>query len=154
VRTGLRTSAVRTAGMVSKTPFSVETKVETAAAGRCRFCNNRRIGLSGFGVICGLTARKLFRNSPLVMEPIPCGARLPADSTVQKPRGKSRTNSRKNPALSVPPRARVRTGRKINEEPAESSSGQTRLDCPRPVLHAHHGRGLLARSGTVDDADA
>lgn len=35
VRTGVRTSATRTAGMVSRIPFSVVTKVETTPASRC-----------------------------------------------------------------------------------------------------------------------
>jgi hypothetical protein len=48
--------------MVSKTPFSVETKVETTPASRCQFRNNRRIGFSVFGVICGVTARKSVRK--------------------------------------------------------------------------------------------
>ncbi|WP_175796651.1 hypothetical protein [Burkholderia anthina] len=51
----------------------MDTKVETMPASRCPFCNNRRIGFSRFGVIRGLTARKLFRNSPVAKETIPRG---------------------------------------------------------------------------------
>jgi hypothetical protein len=78
---------------VVRTVIYVRTKLRTRRRTTIRRMQFERIAvmlLGSFGFICGLIARKSFRNPPGTKEPMPCVTWLAADSIVPKPREQMR----------------------------------------------------------------